>query len=49
MAKEDILRLILVITLVEDIFESGIRTWFNLMAALSSKNGRIIPIKESSL
>lgn len=49
MAKEDTLRLILVMALMDDVFESGLRTWSDLMAVPSSANGRIIPIKESFL
>jgi hypothetical protein len=40
MAKEDILRLILVMALMDDVFESGLRTWTELMTVPSFENGR---------
>ncbi|OBT90547.1 hypothetical protein VE02_00995 [Pseudogymnoascus sp. 03VT05] len=49
MAKEDTLRLILAMGLMDDVFETGLQTWSDLMSVPTSKNGRIIPIKESFL
>lgn len=46
MCKEDTLRLILIMALMDDVLEGDIRTWADLMAVPSSANGIIIPIKE---
>jgi hypothetical protein len=47
MVQEDTLRLILIMALMDNVFQADIRTWSDLMLVPSSLTGRLIPLKEN--
>jgi hypothetical protein len=49
MVKEDTLRLLLIMALMDNIFNEGITSWSDLMKVESSVTGRLIPIRRDFL